>query len=382
MQKTKHIGSDCGNDALKLYLKEPNYEGQEKLEVMNIVSQGHDRRILGEDKGHLVNLLDVTITQGTEPMGRYFVGGLAYKENHGDSIEKNKRDIKAKNKDTIILMVTGLAYALYDPQAPVKTENIAVGTLLPTEEYWNDGEDLVEYLNKELLKKQYKVKFNAKPFKNAEITINFVDTDVLPESAAGHLAALYNMDGSVQENVKIDNEIHLGIFIGSITTEISVYDNGKFSTNGFLGIPLGTSDPLDKIIDDLKIDISRHRIDHIIRNKKELKVNINGELHDYTAKLEECSKSRFDYFVRQLVNQINRKLVRQGINIDLITNVNIGGGGGITTYENLVKELNIGNVKLIDDARFANAKGALYSIVQKNIEPMDEILDEEQLLNK
>lgn len=81
MEDLKVIGSDVGNDALKLYLKEPTFDDKYKLEIMNVVSPGYKRRLLGQEKGQLVNLLDVTITKGKEELGRYFVGGLAYKGN-------------------------------------------------------------------------------------------------------------------------------------------------------------------------------------------------------------------------------------------------------------------------------------------------------------
>ena len=374
MLQVKEVGADIGNDAVKIVLKEKNYEGNEKFEVMNVVAPGYSRRIIGGETGQLSNLLDVTIEVDNKEMGRYFVGGLAYNENRGDIIEKNKRDIKAKNDDTIILLVTGLAYSLYDPSIPVKTENLAVGTLLPTEEFWNEGEDLVEFLE-ERIKRNYKVKFNSPLYRGAEITINFVDVDVQPESAAGHLAAMYNIDGTLRKNAKVDNEVQLGIFVGSITTEVSLYNDGQFEAKGFFGIDLGTSDVLDKIIDDLGINITRHQIDHTIRKNKTLVLNIKGKANDYTDKLKEYSEKRFTFFAKQLVNEINKRLSRQGINTDLITRVNIGGGGGITTFDQFKKEFDVDNIYLVDDARFANAQGALFSIVQKLREASDEVLD-------
>ena len=131
---------------------------KKKLEIMNVVAPGYNRRILGGiEKGQLVNLLDVTISKDGVPfdIGRYFVGGLAFKENRGDLIEKSKRDIKAKSVQTIVLMVTGIAYSLYDPQEPVKTENVAIGTLLPTEEFFCTSEDLVSELEKRTYRKLY-----------------------------------------------------------------------------------------------------------------------------------------------------------------------------------------------------------------------------------
>lgn len=377
MKSVKKVGADVGNDALKLYLNEKNYEGKDKLEVMNVVAPGYNRRIMGMEKGHLSNLLDVSIEIDGKNIGRYFVGGLAFKDNRGDLIEKTKRDIKATSMDTIILLVTGVAYAMYDPNNPKKVENIALGTLLPTEEYWDDKADLLKKFI-ENFGKSYKVKFHSPAFNGADITINFIDSEVQPESAAGHLTAIYDNDGQLRDGMQnIENEVHLGIFIGSITTEVSVYEHGEFNPKGFFGIELGTSDPLDKIIDDLGIEMTRHQIDYFIRNNKKLIVNIDGETKDITEKLKESKDQRFGFFVKQLVNRINQQLDKQGIKTSLINRVNLGGGGAITTFDNFVKEFNVGNITLVPDARFANALGALLSIVQKQDE--QEVAAEEVL---
>ena len=176
----------------------------------------------------------------------------------------------------------------------------------------------------------------------------------------------------------VEEEVHLGIFIGSITTEVSVYENGEFNPRGFFGIDLGTSDPLDKVIDDLGLDMTRHQIDHIIRNRKELKINTSDGVKDITNKLNISKEQRFNFFVKQLINKINKNLDKQGINTSLISKVDLGGGGAITVFDNFSKEFGVGNIQLVEDARFANALGALFSIIQKTNEQevaADEVLN-------
>lgn len=366
MKLVKNVGADVGNDALKIYLGEANAETKIKLEVMNVVAPGYQRRILGIEKGQLVNLLDVNIYEEDQDLGRYFVGGIAFKEGRGDLIEKSKRDKKAKSLDTIILLMTGIAYAMYDPNNPKKTENIALGTLLPTEEYWDD-ELIKEFSQK--LKKSYRVKFNSTSFKGADITLNIVEHEIQPESAAGVLANIYDVDGNPRKGMEnADKETHLGIFIGSITTEISIFENGEFNPKGFFGIELGTSDPLDRIIEDLGVNMTRHQMDYIIRNNKSLVINEGGETVDKTGDLVASKERRFSFFVKQLVNDINKKLGKQGINTSLINKVDLGGGGSITVIDNLKKEIGLANVNLVEDPRFANALGALYSIIAKQSE--------------
>lgn len=393
MENIKLLGADIGNDALKIVmLKKTIVDGKEKtdiqkVEVMNVVSQGYERRILGGEKGHLSNLLDVNIemevtediiTNGkitgskkeVKDIGRYFVGGIAYKYGKGDIIEKTAQDVKAKNNDSIILLVTGVAYALYDSNKPEKVENIAVGTLLPTEEYFEETEDLVELFNSKLLNKTFTVKFNSPVFNGAKITIKFVDTDIEPEGTAGQLAVCFNYDGSAKEELeKIKEGIYLGVFVGNITTELAIFDHGEFDPRGFIGIKLGTANPLDSILADLRNkgldNMTRHQIDFIIRNKKPLIISTEKGNVDLTEDLNKFTNNRFSYFTKLLVNRIFTELSRNGINISFFNGVNLGGGGASLYFNEFKKEFNKGNVNLVDDPRFANAIGALIAIVQK-----------------
>jgi hypothetical protein len=270
--------------------------------------------------------------------------------------------------------MTSIAYALYDPQNLVKSETIGLGSLLPTEEFFADDKfTLVEHFEKSL-EHQFKVKFNHPLFKGAEITINVVDHDVKPEGAAGLLASVYDIKGQAKKGMENNgNETYLGIFIGSVTTEVAVLENGEFNSSGFFGIPLGTSEPLDKIISDLELDMPRHQIDFLIRNDRQLIANSN----DLTKDLKKYKDQRFDYFTELLINRIYKKLSLNGINTKLISKVILGGGGAITIQENFIKSINLNNVKVVDNPRFANAQGALLSIIQKQKESeaaSDEIL--------
>lgn len=259
MESIKVMGADIGNDALKIAMpSSTEKDGISTCEIMNVVSAGYNRRIFGMEKGHLSNLLDVNITikdkEKTEDLGRYFVGGIAYKEAKGDIMERTSEDVKAENEDSIILLVTGIAYALYDPNNPVKVENVALGSLLPTEEFFSETKDLVQVFESSILNKTAVVKFNSTAFKGAEITMNFVDMTITPEGAAAQLSYAFNIDGTEKGIMKsMLNEIQLGVVIGSITTELCVFDHGEFNSKGFIGIKIGTANPLDNILSDLKI---------------------------------------------------------------------------------------------------------------------------------
>lgn len=361
MQSIKLIGADVGNDSLKIMC-----EDGKKYEIMNAIAPGYSRRVIGEEKKQPINLLDVTINGE-----RSFVGGIAYTFNRGDLREKTSKDIKATDEDTITLLVTGLAYALYDPLNPVKTENIGLGTLLPTEEYFND--DLFKKFESSLKNKSFEVKFNSPVFKKADITINILDIDIKPEGTAAALAYSYNIDGSGKEgNENIEEETQLGIDIGSQTTDITVIDHGE--PRAFIGIPLGTAEPLDKIIADLDnleelrgthIELSRHQLEYYLRKKVPLKINSKNGIIDISEKLNEFEKDRFSNFTRLLINRIYKELSLNGINTEFFDRVNMVGGGSIDILDQFKKMFNMGNIVLVEDARFANAKGALTSIALK-----------------
>jgi plasmid segregation protein ParM len=368
-KKLKVIGADVGNDALKIVLGEGNFEKKIEFEIMNVVAPGYDRRIMKAEKGHLSNFLDVNIEINKKDLGRYFVGGLAFTESRDDLMERTSSDTKADNQDTIILLMTGLAYSLYDPNNLKKTENIAIGTLLPTEEYFID--DLLKKYDENFVESnQYKIKFNSPLFNKAEITLNFVDRDIIPEGTAAAVASTYNTNGSPKADMKnVENEIHLGIDIGAITTDISLLENGEFNTKGFFGLPIGTSQPQDKIIADIKaetgLELTRHQVDYYLRNEKPLKLNVNGVHIDFTQRLKDMKEARYKWFIKLLMNSLNKELSTRGIKKALIDKVNMAGGGSIIAKDYFEKEFKSGVVKLVDNPRFANANGALISIERK-----------------
>lgn len=377
MQNVRLMGVDVGNDAIKVVMLEENNGDAaiKKCEVMNVLSPGYSRRNYGVKKAHLSNLLDVTVYEESKQaerrsFGRYFVGGLAYKENRGDIIERTAEDIKAESDDTIILLTTSIAYALFNPGNPIKTENVALGTLLPTEEFFNDKDDLRQKFQEKLLNKTYTVEFHDPEFLGAKITINIIDEEINPEGAAAALAYSFNIDGNEKEDIgNIMEEVHLGIDIGSVTTDVSVFEYGEFSPKGHFGVLLGTSQPLDKIAADIKdewdADITRHQLDYIIRNNKKLVINVNGKSQDITEELKKHKDEKFGHFIKLLVNNINKELRIRGVNTAFISRVNMAGGGSILYIDGFKKEFKKDNVYLAEDARYANATGALISVILK-----------------
>ncbi len=372
----KMIGADCGNDALKITVA--NKEEIKKVEVMNVISPGYVRRTISGGKLQLVNLLDVNVLEGNKDLGRYFVGGLAYKAARGDLMERTREDKKSKSLETLIVLVTGVAFSLYDPISPKNKYQVDLGTVLPIEEYFKD--ELKDEFYAKLYGKTFTVKFNDEAFKGAEITITFTNVVVAAENVAATVYYAYDDDGEYKKDyANLTEEIHLGIDIGSITTDVAIIDGGEFIS--LFGIPMGTSEPLDKIIQDLKdqydLEISRHQLDYIIRKEKPLKININGEVKDLTDALNIIKENRYRNFVSLLVNKIHKELSVNGINTKLINRVNMIGGGALTCYNLFSEAFSLSNVNLVEDPRFANSKGVL-KLIMSQVES-EEIAQDEVL---
>lgn len=369
MQKVREIGADVGNDALKIVQR-----GEKELikhEIMNIISLGYERRVFkGNKKTKLVNLLDVNIyvqeKDSFKDLGRYFVGGLAFSEARGDLIEKTAEDVKAESEYTLKVLLTGLAYALYDIDKETKHENIELGSVLPIEEYFEEG--LEEKFKNQLLNKTYKVKFNAEEFGQAEKIMTFTRVNIEAEGIAASYSYTYDFDGSKKEDMdNLENETHLGIDIGSITTEVAVLENGEFNPKGLFGLDIGTSIPLDQIAADLEnehqVELSRHQLDYMLRKQKELKINNGSEIIDLTEKLDKMSKVQFDYFIKLVVSRINKEFNRRGVNTKFFNRVTMCGGGAVLSFDKFKNEFKKGNVVLAKDPRYANAIGALTALI-------------------
>lgn len=398
MGTVKYIGADAGNDALKLAWVDPEKDENapieeriKTLEVMNIIGQATHRRNLSKSKSvnlNPLNLLDVTVKEiklnKEESLGRYFVGGLAHKESAGDYLERSQLDVKGESQEIIILLMTGLAYSLFDAENPIKDETIALGTSLPTEEFFSESV-LDSYTNR-LSNKKYVVEFHEPFFKGAKISMNFEKVEIQPEGTAPEIAYLFELDGKYKKGMeKVEEEVHLGINIGSITTEMSVFELGEFNPKGFKGMPIGTSKPLDAIIESLDNDmnvtgISRHKLDYIIRNDKPLTAYIEEakDVKDITTNLKEYKDEKFNYFTTLLVNRINTVLSYAGINPALVNKVIMSGGGTASFFNEFKNKFKRAKLVKMNNPRFAVAIGNLIAIKMNNTEAeaaADEVLN-------
>lgn len=343
-----------------------NIDDGSVLNILNIVAPAKERRSLGGVKS-LINLLDVTITTSEESAcGHYFVGGLALKE--GSQIFKPTReDEKSKNPTTLVIMLTTLAFALFDPKEPTKKEIVNLGTLLPTEEYFKDGY-AVEFVNK--LTGEHKVKFNDPAFQGGEITIKINNVELLPEGAAGQTATTFDWNGEAFDKDYVTKSV-MNIDIGSIDTDISIMQEGEFISKGFFGIKGGTTEVLRSISNEIKekhgYGLDTHRLDYHVRSKKPILMGTKSVPDTEIADMVDKHYAKNAWI---LSNKITEELQDRLIEKHQLNEVNLIGGGPEFFEKGFKKHFETGYMKIQvpKNARFKNVEGVLKSLIFKATE--------------
>ena len=377
----KFIGCEVGNYDTKLMTREKSIMSYSELKkgqlltseeamvlgIINVVAPGHERRSLKLSTDSLYNLLDVTIeTKELEANGRWFVGDLALKE--GSQILKPTReDEKWKNPTTLIMILTTIAFALFDPALPVKKENIGVGTLLPTEEYFK-GKNAEEFLKR--LKGEHTVIFNDAAFNGAKITFN-IDNNVelIPEGAAGQVATIFDWEGFTYDP-QYNKKVIMNIDIGYIDTDVSVMREGDFVSKGFFGLKSGTSDVLMNIANQIALEydykIDTHLLDYYIRTKKPLMIGSKE-----VKNLSEIAEKQFAQSAWLLSNKLSEELRDKAISKQELNEVNIIGGGANFYVLGLQKHFETEHMTLNmpTNTRFKNVEGVLKSLLFKQKHP-------------
>lgn len=383
----RKIACEVGNFDTKLVGEEYIKDNTQVITVLNMVSEGKDRRDYGGKVKNPINLLDVTIETKADPIscGRWFVGGLAFSE--GSMILKpTSEDKKSENPLTIIQLLTTVAFYLYeaDPKNPKRTESIKLSTCLPTEEYWSTDElDYVAELMKRL-PGTHKVKFNDKSFNGAEITINIDKVLVNPEGTAGQMAITYDWDGNVlKEMVGMEHKTIMNIDIGSIDVNVSIQSNGDFVEKGFFGIKGGTTEVLRQIAKEIKdnkkygYEPDPHKIDYHLRTGKPLYIG-DIEVKD----LKEIAARQYAKAAWSLSNKITNELKDKGIEKHEISIMNMNGGGTEWMKNDFIKHFTVPNMKVQSpkQPRFANVEGALKALMFEEMEAAaasDEVFEQE-----
>lgn len=350
----KIYGIDPGNSDLK------GYTGGKTFTLKNVIAPGRDRRLFQQEVGELEEFLDVSITSNNEDLGRFFVGDLALQEGGQFLREKNIGSSKASNQDTYVLVLTALAFNLYDPQYPKKTEYISLGSCLPTEEYYTDG-TVDKFGNK--IKGRHTVKFNHPNFQGAEVSLIVQDLIVIPEGAAAMINETYDEDGNViKEKEKTQNRLHITVDIGALTVDISAMENGKSIGSLTFGINKGVFNALDGAIEEIAREyngysVTRHKLIGAMLNDDGV---LPYKQKDIDAK--PYIKKQFEELGAEIARQITNKMKRERPNIENeVYATYIVGGGAYSLAEILPTYLNDYQLDFPEDPLNENARGAYKS---------------------
>jgi len=232
MKKTIIAGWDPGRLNNKLFMEDS------KIINMNAICNGFERRVLEEESGEHKNFLDVEVFRDEEYLGRYFVGGMAYRFNRGDlrwsanGIPKFY-DIENGN-DEIIKLVTHLALAQYEP-GHAKQVYFRLGTGAPTEEYFEQPQLLNTFVD--VLKHEYGVVFKHPMFSGAVVKVRVPEVHFKPEWTASVISMCYTDELQQKKDIQkyLEKGYIIGMNIGSSTTDVAIMNSKlEFESAGFL----------------------------------------------------------------------------------------------------------------------------------------------------
>ena len=362
------IGADLGNDAFKII-------GPTKRElfILNIIAPWHERRVISDDTRYPLNLLEVEVNTKGENLGKYFVGGMAYNFNRGILKERTLADRhngKAKDKGTLIVLLTSIAVSLIKSNTKKIKEKIVLGTMLPTEEFFRNNKENVELFQDKLMG-THQIKFLNPAFNGIEVEFEIVGTSIQPEGLCAINAIMYDDNGDLLDAYERDysERTILGFDIGALTSDVIVTHNFELRT--FFGIDKGTIDPLNRIVDyiktDYKVTIPRHKVDNaIIKNEKLL---IYGQ---DIPNFKELSKEIIDFEGRQLADEFSSKAAAAGVQLPDIGLLILCGGGSLLFKDMINSHLSRIPMIFSDNAVMLNAIGAWKNAVKYKNENLED----------
>lgn len=274
------------------------------------------------------SLNDITGEKGLVNGVEYIVDATGQ---HVTDIDKTE-----KTDDRIITLATSaIAIAKSfsgEEYKDVDCLELVLGTGLPVKYYGGqkvDFEKLINQLDGVIV--QYK---NRKPK-----VLKIIKTYVLPQSAAVALNHKKQFE-EAQESIVLD--------LGWNTLDVAAFDRIKLKTGRHATYPLGVgklySDLAQTISAKYKLEKSRYQIEQILKDGY---VIVKG------------TKMSIDFLEPIIQQHLNK--IYEAVNGDFNSELNGAGavfliGGGFEAFGNRFKNMNIGNVVLLDNAQFANAE--------------------------
>lgn len=369
MNRLINAGWDPGRLNNKLYLSD------KKIINMNVICSGYERRVLEQEDGELVNFLDVEVYRGDEYLGRYFVGGMAYKHHRGDLrwTANGIPKFDDASNDEAIKIVTHLALSQFDPNDLKKKVYFRLGTGSPTEEYFNNTDILRKFA--EMMKIPYRVVFKHPLFKGAIIEVSIPKMYFKPEGTASLISMTH--DDNLTRRKEIGDIFErgykiIGMNIGSSTTDVAIIKpDMTFESSGFFGIDVGTSNALNLIRSELYkeygYDIPKVKVDFMIRKYK--KVSYKGRIID----LEDIKIRPFENMLALLKTKFFDQLEMKGIDPGEAGAICISGGAVMLIGEKLENFIpgvatQISLNPLFEDARGYYLEAKINELIEDRVE--------------
>lgn len=338
-------GVDVGHKNLKVLL----YGQEESIVIPNIIGDASLYDVLEtEEDRNPVNCLDISIKSNGEDLGRKYVGDLAIQMGF---TERPLGMCKYNNNNILFAVLAGIAYALYEPEKPIKTVNIALGTCLPTR----------EAIFKDKVKEHetrfigtHKVKFHNEVFNGAEVTVKIHKIETISDG----LAPLYDMVTDKKGNILPEYEYEddksiifeymfdIIVNIGWAITDIGAVDNFGLIPELNRSINKGIIHAEERIIQYLNFkdfDISIHDLDCYIREKRS---NYILASNDKIIDIKGIKDVEFRRLSNALLNKVNTSIEIMPSNLlSHINQIVVTGGGAILLKEYI--EDRIGNYKIV-----------------------------------
>lgn len=344
--KLLNIGYDPGRHTSKIYM-----DDNKEYINLNVISNGYDRRELDEEVSDEKNLLDVEVRRADQVLGRYFVGGMAYRYHDGDLRWSTRAIPKFADVDTvpddIISMMTHIAY-VHHVKGQKVTVRIRLGTGVPTEDYFERPEVLEHFRN--IIRDPYTVKFLHDIFQGAEVTIYISQVYFKPEGTSTLIANSYDNNLRIREHIKENSErgsLALGLNIGSTTSDAAIMKpNMRFDSRGFFGLAIGMTDAFKKIRMELERNygyrLNNFKLAHLLNNYE----TINYKKQEIN--LTEIKKGPFDSLLASLKTQYLDKCEEKGIDLGEAGYICIAGGGVLDLGADRLKDFIPGIPTILD----------------------------------
>ena len=353
MKNTIIAGWDPGRLNNKLFMED------KKIINMNAICNGYERRILEEETGELKNYLDVEVYKDEEYLGRYFVGGMAYRFNRGDlrwsanGIPKF-HDIENGN-DEIIKLVTHLALAQYEP-GQEKQVYFRLGTGAPTEEYFEKPDLLASF--SAALRHEYRVAFKHPLHGGAVVKVKIPEVHFKPEGTASVVSMCYTDELQHKREIQkyLEKGYIIGMNIGSSTTDVAIMNSKmEFESAGFFGIPVGSSNALNEIrsllYTDYGYDVTKVKLDYLIRNYQRIKYK--GQV----IELEEIAKRPIRNLISLLKTKFYDQIEMKGIELGEAGALFASGGTVLLAAKELETFIHGVQTAISVDPLFEDARG-------------------------